>query len=265
MKQNSHTSTLFHYTKDLSSLLSILRKGLNFSYCKEKYSENRCIGIPMISFCDIPIENSLEHRSKYGHYTIGLSKRYLIKIYKDAIGPLHYCMTDHMLNGVFQLKKIALSYKDDIYKNITPEDDPDEKLRKFIEYPYCDMAANMNIGLMKMYNVEHNGKNVIAYDECEWRIFVPEHARLNDRSTCKWYWSEKEYDDAKLKELGRMKVNISPLTFKVENIDSIIVDNINEINIIDDHLSDICGVTLKKDEKEILMSKIYSYNNLNKE
>ena len=74
-RSNSHTSTLFHYTKTASTLLSILQDGFRFTYCLEDFlllkQEN--IGIPMISFCDIPINDSVEHSKKYGYYAIGLT------------------------------------------------------------------------------------------------------------------------------------------------------------------------------------------------
>lgn len=56
-RANSHTSTLFHYTKSVTTLLTILKEGLRFTYCLEKYPlvPVREIGIPIISFCDIPI------------------------------------------------------------------------------------------------------------------------------------------------------------------------------------------------------------------
>ena len=52
-QKNSHTSTLFHYTNKQSVILSILKEGIKFGFCKEKLSNNCCVGIPMISFCDI--------------------------------------------------------------------------------------------------------------------------------------------------------------------------------------------------------------------
>ena len=56
-RSNSHTSTLFHYTKTANTLLSILKEGFRFSYCLEEYLllKQEYIGVPMISFCDIPI------------------------------------------------------------------------------------------------------------------------------------------------------------------------------------------------------------------
>lgn len=266
MSYNSHTSVLSHYTKSKESLLSILEKGLFFSYCKEEFSENRCVGIPMVSFCDIPIPDNIEHITKYGPYAIGLSKEYLINKYRDAISPIHYCMSNNMLNGAFELKEIAQSYKSDI-DQMTQSNNPEEAykmLKEYIDRPCYDLAANMNIGFMKMYSIEHDSDNVIAYDECEWRIVLIENARLRDRSRCKWYWSEKEYEENKSRGDWKKRLdNIDPVKFGVDNIEYLLVPENESSQIIEEikKLSTICGDPITEDNKKSLISKIKKLNN----
>lgn len=235
-----------------------------FSYCKEKFSENRCVGIPMISFCDIPIPDNIEQRKKYGQYAIGLSKEYLRNKYRDAISPIHYCMSERMLNGVFQLKEIAQSYKEELDKmgksrNPKEANEMFERFLVVVQHPYYDVAANMNIGFMKMYNVEHKTDSVVAYDECEWRIVLLEHAGLPDRSPCKWYWSEKEYEDAKSQRNGNKEfVNIDPVKFGVDDIEYLLVpkEGSEQIEKGIEQLSTICGAPITEEDKDILISKI---------
>ncbi len=38
-KENSHTSTLFHFTKNQKTLFSILKEGLKASYCGEYFAK----------------------------------------------------------------------------------------------------------------------------------------------------------------------------------------------------------------------------------
>ena len=64
--KNTHTPTLFHFTNTGDNIISILKNGLKYSYCKEELNNEYILGIPMISFCDIPISRSYEHESKYG-------------------------------------------------------------------------------------------------------------------------------------------------------------------------------------------------------
>lgn len=261
MSYNSHTPALSHYTKSKESLLSILEHGLFFSYCKEKFSDKRCVGIPMVSFCDIPNYDNIEQRKKYGSYAIGFSKEYLRDKYKDAISPIHYCMSNNMLNGAFELKEIAQSYKSDIDQKTQSNnaEEANEMFEKFMNYPYYDIAANMNIGFMKMYNIRHDSDSVIAYDECEWRIVVLENARLRDKSRCKWYWSENEYEENKSRGDWKKRLdNIDPVKFSVDNIEYLLVPEDEYSQIIEriKKLSTICGVPMTKKDKDILISKI---------
>ena len=105
-RSNSHTSTLFHYTKTASTLLSILKEGFRFSYCLEEYHLLRQgnIGIPMISFCDIPINDSVEHSKKYGYYALGLTKDALFECEEilRRISPVHYYISPDSIKPVFQ-------------------------------------------------------------------------------------------------------------------------------------------------------------------
>lgn len=85
---NINASSLFHFTKELSTLKLILQNGVRFSYAFENYPQsvisNFCditditntnedlgVAIPMASFCDIPITRASEHMQKYGYYSLG--------------------------------------------------------------------------------------------------------------------------------------------------------------------------------------------------
>lgn len=79
---NSHTSTLFHYTKTIDALLSILGFGLRFTYCLERYPlvPVREVGVPMISFCDIPISESVEHAEKIWFLCNRLDEKIFVRV-----------------------------------------------------------------------------------------------------------------------------------------------------------------------------------------
>ena len=106
VRTNSHTSTLFHYTKSVNTLLTILKEGLRFTYCFEEYPlvPDRIVGVPMISFCDIPISDSVEHAQKYGAYAIGLTKESLLEneLICNLISPVHYYISPNPIKPAFQ-------------------------------------------------------------------------------------------------------------------------------------------------------------------
>ena len=58
------TSSVFRFTKEFESLTKILKTGIIPNYCEEDLSfegTDFVVGIPMASFCDIPIMLLDEH------------------------------------------------------------------------------------------------------------------------------------------------------------------------------------------------------------
>ena len=78
-------NTLFHFTSSLDILISILTRDFIPRYSLENYNvlmpkiNNRKgleVGIPMVSFCDIPLSKVSQHIDIYGRYGIGLEKNW---------------------------------------------------------------------------------------------------------------------------------------------------------------------------------------------
>lgn len=69
-----YSQSYFHYTQNLSSLVSILQGGFLGHYCREEFRYNKQIiniYIPMVSFCDIPLAHI--PFITYGGFGIGMS------------------------------------------------------------------------------------------------------------------------------------------------------------------------------------------------
>ena len=100
------TSSIFHYTKKIEDIQGILEHGLIPNYCKEdltyKDENNKDIGLylglPMVSFCDIPISKTNEHIRRYGAFGIGLKKK---SILKKNINPIMYAYNDQILKAIY--------------------------------------------------------------------------------------------------------------------------------------------------------------------
>ena len=118
--KNSHSSSLFHFTRNFNSLVSIIQEGFRFSYSGEQITrasisgvpptDNIFVALPMISFCDIPIELCEEHRSKYGDYAIGINKDQLIKHTGGLLSPVHYTLTDNPIRGAYTHHKAYIEH-----------------------------------------------------------------------------------------------------------------------------------------------------------
>lgn len=287
-KKNSHTTTLFHYTRNQNALFSILKEGLKFSYCKEQITEEFCLGLPMISFCDIPLAYSIEHVSKYGGYAIGLSKRFLLDNYSIGIGPVNYFVSNESVTAAFKLKEEARNSKkilQDISENengasltvplkgktykgkaLSPKDSP-MALKMFFKGDNYNKAANKAISFMKRYEFIRNGKRQVNYDECEWRMVMPENAPLGDDTLCKWFWTESEYDSWREQATSKF-IEVWSLSFKVEDINYIIIPTFNLIPNFVKRLSkikELCGVSLTDKDRYSLVSKVISIEQIKKD
>ena len=287
-KKNSHTSALFHYTRNQNILINILKDGLKFSYCKEKFSDNLCLGLPMISFCDIPIGNSFEHSSKYGQYAIALSKDKLMYKYKGALGPVNYCTSLSSVKAAFRLreegkdkgkelenisksstgKEVKMEIKGKVFRGkALSQEHAYNALQLFfksIDYHHYSTQA---ISLMKAYQSKHEDKVQVNYDECEWRIVLPENAKLKENTLCKWYWTETEYNDWREGRSDKF-VNELPLLFSVDDIEYIIVPTKNLIpNFIKRliKLKSLCGSEITDKERYSLVSKVISLEQIKRD
>lgn len=284
---NSHTSALFHYTRNQNIILGILRDGLKFSYCKEKFSSDLCLGIPMISFCDIPISHSFEHSSKYGQYAIALSKENLMSKYNGALNPVNYFTSLSSVEAAFRLRDEAMNSKqklDNISRNaegkeVTMRIDGkiykgkglgaeyvQDVLQLFFNSINYHHYATQAIGFMKAYQSQYEGHNQVNYDECEWRIVLPENAKI-ESNLCEWFWSETDYDNWRNGRENKFITGLS-LFFTVEDIEYIIVPTKGLIpNFIKRliNLKSLCNHELSKRERYTLASKVISLEQIKKD
>lgn len=288
---NSHTSTLFHYTNKGINIISILREGLKYSYCKEEFTSEICIGIPMISFCDIPISRCVEHNSKYGFYAIGLSKEFLVKMFSNRINPVNYILSDEQIKAAYLLRQDYLQaerkWLNDVekvksegakeiegnicglenYKGIGMSlKSPEMKtmLETFFKINERHPSANIMIAYMKNYNGIYKNRRFCNYDECEWRMVVPEYSTKINGELCDWFWSESEYEKWR-KSVENKFIDVPPLKFSVNDINYILVhkkDNIPHFVKKISKLDTLCGETLSESDKILLYSKIISFDTI---
>ena len=296
-RSNSHTSTLFHYTKTADALLSILSSGLRFSYCLECYPllQVKKIGVPMISFCDIPIGDSSEHAQKYGLYAIGLTKKSLLECEEicNSIAPVHYYISPKPIKPAFQeLERIRYMQKE-LSEKFSPEAKeqikamvngnytridgiPNEVVQEGTKYRHIQQnleATCFSIGLLKPHTSYHSKKNgegtdvQVNYDECEWRIIAPEIWDIDEGTKQSWLWSEKEYE--KWRGDGvKPFMNDAKVTFTVDCISFLVVETEQEIPSFIQKLGELkklCEEPLTQEQKSMLFSKVISFERIKKD
>ena len=241
-----------------------MKEGLRVSYSKERISADIFIAIPMVSFCDIPFECCEEHREKYGRYAIGLNKKWMIDSYGDLLSPVHYVLRDEPIRGAWRHHENYLKADETLKRyEVRKKAAGEEKIKvtgpsgivyegyagRLNNKEDCKVLlavndlfhareyANYSLGITKNYTCSHNGKDFCAYDECEWRILVPEDKEANG-NTSKWFWTESDYNAWRS---DRENSFLDGFTFPVEteSVDYIVIQSEKERSLITSVLGEI--------------------------
>lgn len=231
-KINYRTSSLFHYTT-YNGLKSILKQGIIPNYCKEDFStdkNNLVVGIPMVSFCDIPLTRTDEFTKRYGNHAIGLSKEWALK---NQINPILYINNEEIITSL-----------------------------KFYKEYKSSLNANLNLfGFSKKYMGEHNKKGQCNYEENEWRYILKEEDGIT------WKWGETEYSTWRGSEDKKPEpdtfLKARTLKFGIDDISYIIVEFEKQGLRIVDYISKLPSLretdsVLGDEDKKLLYSKIIS-------
>lgn len=237
---NIYSKSFFHRVKKYNIVELILEQGFKIFYCKEeiyrgKKVKSDYIGIPMVSFCDIPLSNVAKNH--YGKCGIAMSRSWGIRKHLE---PVLYYPNDIKC----QSTKMIIKAADNFLNN-----------RK-------DYDSYRILGYSKPMTkpTKQNGQSSDNYAEREWRKVYANPAPL------KWL-TEAEYDVYRGNHNTPKQPISTPLHFNVNDIDFILVDkrNVNTLqNFIMNNLKQIGGnlKQIKNLEKWTLLSKILVYEDL---
>ena len=246
------------------------------------------IAMPMLCFCDIPIMRAGKHRKNYGEYCIGVDKEMMIGRLKSYINPVFYVSSEDVKSAFEELvrlrrelsltneektkvrkvseeckniKELMDAFKDPSFKEITYKNVRHTKL-------YLSLMHFM--ALCKPYTGKnYKGEDVCFYDEREWRVFS------YDFGPFKWVYdtTSEEFEKdraAKNKQLEKTKVLqllIQPDDI-VNIISHIIVSKDDDVpEIINEIMKSpkIFGHKLPKEKKQLLISKVTSFERIEKD
>lgn len=283
-----NASSLLHFTKYYSTLESILAKGFRFSYCceyvnpsiviNELYPEiasymrvnaeiKPYIAIPMICFCDIPLTRAKRHSDFYGKFIIGIDKDFARTLYGDLLNPVIYRISDDFNYALNDLSVIKAKFFNQ-----------DEQSKDFYN---VKRSLNQIIGLTKQYSGNFQGEERYCfYDEREWRILLPYDYDKN----VKWYWNVNPKDFLLKKDDYNSILYKTPWAYRgfVQELDKnneenfskfithIIVEEDKDIpkivKFILDKKQNLFGYNnISEDIREILVSKVSSFNRIEKD
>ena len=267
-------SCLFHYANDINVIQNIIVNGLYPNFCAEELTYNgtsETVGIPMVSFCDIPLKRVRDFTDRYGTYALGFSKEWGIS---NDINPIFYAANENIVAGIRFYRNYQNSLSDELKKygsdgksiSFPLRVGQIEGLADFINYNNAKEANSIIWGLVKSYYGEHKGMQQCNYIESEWRYVIKEGSDI------KWIWGKNEYEH--WRGIGSKPAPSSALLdrrlhFRAADISYIIIDNENErLNMINwiDKLSSISdGNALFEEDKKILISRIISMEQINRD
>ena len=286
---NVNASSLFHFTKELETLKSIIREGLRFSYAFESMSsrittnvnypsipdrvgsiyKNTGVAIPMISFCDIPITRATAHMKKYGYYMIGLDKAHLLDWYKAIINPVLYVHSNNLNDAFIELSNIYAETVKQQNAQILSLSEQKEKIGSkeiqniAVTYGLRKFFIRYILGLTKP-TIDPKTKYGY-YNEREWRAFLSDISFNNSD----WVWeiTKQDYEHNRDKWNEELSKNFENyITLYEENLrvglTFIVVKDEDEVNEIIKFILNsqkIFGYTdVSQETRHNLISKITS-------
>lgn len=157
------SNSLIHFTNNITNLVGILQDNFKIKYCYESIESKNGLYllIPMVSFCDIPFSQIINHAKKYGNYGIGLKKEWAEK---NGLNPVLYIEKNSTLGENF-FDKLKELNKGTVTK-ISELSDDQKHIFDIFRY-------------LKNYqgDLKRNGKQEIKNyrfsDEREWRFTIP--------------------------------------------------------------------------------------------
>lgn len=172
------SNSVIHFTKNKTILNKILDlQYFKPSYCKEEIeihlqSEKSffVLGVPEVSFCDIPFSRIIEHAKKYGCYGIALKKSWAIK---NGLSPIIYMEKQSKLAQAITGNDYLIST---LLSNGDLNDWANRKANN-LQKEYIRLLS-----FTKNYSNNLKRKNKVVqdyrfYDEREWR-YVPDDLEI---------------------------------------------------------------------------------------
>lgn len=244
------SDTLFHFTSTLENMRGILtnefRPRLSFEdfshigrHMPEVPQEFLGSGVPMVSFCDIPLSQVGKHLETYGHYGIGLTKSWgmkndvtpLMYVHEKSIGPYSAAV----------MLKMLLEEKNRADPNMVQQL---HEAGRFVYYmkPYVG----------RMIRGGARTAEIRFYDEREWR-YVP-----SDVEQMPAVYEHDFVSSPTRTAADRRVASLPPLSFEPSDISYIVVKTEDEILPMVRMIKQIKGPKYPPDAVTLLTTRIIS-------
>lgn len=234
---SSKSNTLFHFTKNIDFLKSILVDGFWPRFCLEEHNWRRfdyeAHAYPIVCFCDIPLSRVAAHCLQYGSYGIGVSKSWASA---HKLNPVIYIQTDSLLfDGLNKL------------------------FQEHARGPFFDGSGNV------MYNeILPFIKPTLSADESTQYTLENEWRYVLNNPAIERSLHENACTEARLQQVNnRTKSNSLPLS--VDDIQYIIVSTETERIVMIEYLRKHFTDNASNGEVDVLISRIISMEHISKD
>ena len=220
------SNSVFHFTSGIRNLNSILKGEFKITYCFEVIDMKNTkygAGMPMVSFCDIPLSQINRHIKHYGSFGIGLSKEWAIK---NGLNPVLYLQSqsknaeliEPFLKGQMKgnkfLKRFQLIKKGS--KSIVVDIFKGERKANADAFKGLFMYLKNYEG-EPFRNAAPSGSTIRFYNEREWR-YVPNEADFPDNIAYEPLITQDEYKTWRSRSKKKLYFPDMALTFTAQDV-----------------------------------------------
>ncbi|WP_165835670.1 abortive infection system antitoxin AbiGi family protein [Stenotrophomonas sp. SPM] len=238
------SNSLIHFTSSIDSLLGILEGGFKLKYCREEFSligSDEVLHVPMVSFCDIPFSQVVNHIERYGCYGIGLSKEWAVR---NRLNPVLYVQDNSLLANSYYSLMTFLHDKE-------TKGEIDEEPRR-LGVDIVRYIKNYE-GMLKRRDLEPELYRFS--DEREWRYVPPYSDSYNSVYLTEAF--EKETAARANRRLNGLR-----LKFDANDINYIVIDNDTEIAMVADHMNKTKSDKYTLSQAQRIMTRIITYDQI---
>lgn len=235
--------TLFHFTKNLNVLKSILADGFWPRYCAEDtrwhgQADAPTVAFPMSCFCDIPLSRISEHVNFYGQYGLGMTREWATA---NGLNPILYVAGENDL--VTELRKLNKHANSLVMEKQIPA-------KETMRYIYAYTKPVSGVMIVDGSPVEKD-----FYLESEWR-YVPQHNEINAYLLHPIFsdLDQLHVENEKTRQHCRLRFTPKDIKYIFVRFDSDIPDMINFIQTTLDHYPHA--------DTKILMSRVTSLESI---
>lgn len=225
---------LFHFTRNLECLKSILKNGFFPHVVKEDLSfiyteipqQEATKALAMISFCDIPIELQEQHCSTYGRYGLAMTKEWGLR---NGVCPVAYIPTNNNTGTLID----SIGYIASQIKGLIRIDN-EEMYAEIRQYRLCETHGYIEelygeiiqlFGYFKKYEeIDCNNNDKRFYDEKEWRYLCPWTLAGELLYKNRFEFSTKDMNDEEIEQYNE-KLQEKPLKFRKDDLIYAVVPN----------------------------------------